>query len=212
VVPDGSGEPFLAHPSNTREAVLRATYEVLCEHGYDGVSMSRIAARADVSKSVLYHHYDGKDDLLQELFDATLAAFLAGSLPPDDGENDGFPRALSVALSDPFPGDTEESSSLVTAAFLGAYVALRARASHDSQYRATVTRVETHLRREFAPNDGRDGHDGHDGSDPRMPGVEWHLTLVQGLFFRRATADDADLDAVRAAFERHVENDSRHET
>jgi AcrR family transcriptional regulator len=206
VAPDDS---FLARPSNTREAVLRATYEVLCERGYDGVSMSRIAARADVSKSVLYHHYDGKDDLLQELFDATLAAFLAGSLHPDDGENDGFPRALSVALSDPFPGETEESSSLVTAAFLGAYVALRTRASHDPQYRATVTRGETHLRREFAPDDGRDGHD---GSDARMPGVEWHLTLAQGLFFRRATADDADLDAVRAAFERHVENDSRHET
>lgn len=58
---------------------------MLREHGDDGTSTSRLADRAGVSKSVLYHHYD-RDDLLRDLLDATLTVFVAESL--DDGRDD----------------------------------------------------------------------------------------------------------------------------
>jgi AcrR family transcriptional regulator len=201
-------DSFLDRPANTREAILRATHEVLCEHGDDGTSMSRIADRAGVSKSVLYHHYDDRDDLLRELLEATLTVFVAESID-EDGRDDPLLRFVEAALSEPFPGDVEGSDSAVTTAFARTYVELRARAARDPQYCEHFTRLEGRLRERFV-----------EGSRPATPARggtaadtgEHLLTLAQGLFFQRVTADGVELDALRPAFERAVgscpENDT----
>lgn len=51
---------------DTREAIVRATYRALCANGYADTTISAIAAEFEKSKSLLYYHYDGKDDLLEE--------------------------------------------------------------------------------------------------------------------------------------------------
>jgi AcrR family transcriptional regulator len=221
-VPDDDPASFLGQPSNTREAVLRATHEVLCERGYGGVSMSRIADRAGVSTSVLYHHYDDKDGLMRELFDATLAAFVAETMRAEASDGDRLTHPVEVALSAPFPGDVAGSASVATAAFVGTYVELRARASHDARYRERVTEAEALLGRELATaHDGRERRgNGTDvstngnrgvtgaGTDPDVDTertVEWLVTVVQGLVFQRVTTDGVDLDAVRAELDRHLD-------
>jgi AcrR family transcriptional regulator len=64
-------------PDNTHTEILRATFRVLCERGYTGVTISRIAARTDVAKSVVYYHYEDKDDIIQTLLDQVLAELLS---------------------------------------------------------------------------------------------------------------------------------------
>lgn len=45
-------------------AILRAALDAFAKDGYDGASVRNIAAAANVSVSVLYHHFGNKQDLL----------------------------------------------------------------------------------------------------------------------------------------------------
>lgn len=47
----------------TRERILRAAYDEFARFGYDGARVDRIVDRAEISKNLLYHHFDGKEDL-----------------------------------------------------------------------------------------------------------------------------------------------------
>ncbi|MBW8814304.1 MAG: TetR/AcrR family transcriptional regulator [Caulobacterales bacterium] len=47
-----------------RQAVLAAARELLSEHGYEGVTMRRLASQCGVSTKFLYDTYQNKDDLL----------------------------------------------------------------------------------------------------------------------------------------------------
>ena len=46
-----------------QEQILRGAAAVFAEDGYEGASMSRIAARAGVSKGTLYNYFDGKAEM-----------------------------------------------------------------------------------------------------------------------------------------------------
>ncbi|TKX70207.1 TetR/AcrR family transcriptional regulator [Halorubrum sp. SP9] len=69
-------DPF-AEPSDTRQAILGAAFRALCEHGYADVTIQRIGDEFDKSPSLVYHHYDGKDDLLIDLMGYLLDEFEA---------------------------------------------------------------------------------------------------------------------------------------
>ncbi|WP_096393262.1 TetR/AcrR family transcriptional regulator [Halorubrum trapanicum] len=69
-------DPF-AEPSDTRQAILGAAFRALCEHGYANVTIQRIGDEFDKSPSLVYHHYDGKDDLLIDLLGFLLDEFEA---------------------------------------------------------------------------------------------------------------------------------------
>ncbi|WP_209426191.1 TetR family transcriptional regulator [Pararhodobacter sp. SW119] len=74
-----------------QRAILGSAAQVLAEQGMDKASMAQIAARAQVSKALLYHYYPGKAALifdiirshLEELEDAVARADRC-DLPPRD--------------------------------------------------------------------------------------------------------------------------------
>lgn len=45
---------------------MDATLEELLDHGYAGLAIERVAARAGVSKATIYRHWDGKADLVSD--------------------------------------------------------------------------------------------------------------------------------------------------
>jgi TetR/AcrR family transcriptional regulator, repressor for uid operon len=47
-----------------RERILRATFKVLCRHGYSKFSLSDVATQAGISRPTLYKSFSSKDDLL----------------------------------------------------------------------------------------------------------------------------------------------------
>jgi AcrR family transcriptional regulator len=51
-----------------REQVIDATIAVLARHGVAQASLSRIAAEAGISKSIISYHFDGKDALIEQVF------------------------------------------------------------------------------------------------------------------------------------------------
>lgn len=54
---------------------MEATSEALRKHSYSELSIQDIADKFEKSKSLLYHHYDGKDEILLEFMDYMLENF-----------------------------------------------------------------------------------------------------------------------------------------
>jgi len=50
--------------TSTETRIMEATFRVLVEVGYSGLSIRRIADEFDGSQSAIYYHYDDKEDLL----------------------------------------------------------------------------------------------------------------------------------------------------
>ena len=51
-----------------RTAILDATLRLISEHGFHGTAMSKVAKEAGVSAGIIYHYFDSKDDLMDELY------------------------------------------------------------------------------------------------------------------------------------------------
>ncbi|MGY1680169.1 TetR family transcriptional regulator [Geodermatophilus sp. SYSU D01176] len=74
-----------------REQLLDVGREVFAQRGYDGTSIEELAARAEVSKPVVYEHFGGKEGLytvvvdreMQRLLDRFASALAAGGRPRD---------------------------------------------------------------------------------------------------------------------------------
>ena len=52
---------------NTKNKILKASIALFSKKGYDATSISEISKKAKVTKSLLYHHYKNKDDILKHI-------------------------------------------------------------------------------------------------------------------------------------------------
>jgi AcrR family transcriptional regulator len=56
----------------TRLALVSAARELFGERGYAATSLDDVAAQAGVTKGALYHHFGGKADLFQEVYEQVM--------------------------------------------------------------------------------------------------------------------------------------------
>jgi len=59
----------MGSPMNSKERILEAAGQVFREKGFAGASMQLIARKAGVSKSLLYHHFESKQELWRAMVD-----------------------------------------------------------------------------------------------------------------------------------------------
>jgi AcrR family transcriptional regulator len=88
--------------ARVREAVLRATLEVLAEDGFAGITLPAVARHAGVNKTTVYRWWSSPLDLVHE----ALAGFEALALPDIDtgsweGDVEAFVRARLRLIQDP---------------------------------------------------------------------------------------------------------------
>jgi len=60
----------------TRERIVQAARELVVERGYADVSTADVLKRAGVSRGGLYHHFDGKDQLMAAVLEALERDFI----------------------------------------------------------------------------------------------------------------------------------------
>lgn len=58
-----------------RRKILDAARELFAEHGYDAVTMRKIAEKIEYSPTAIYLHFKDKDELIQELCDTDFYTF-----------------------------------------------------------------------------------------------------------------------------------------
>ncbi|MFB7669094.1 TetR/AcrR family transcriptional regulator [Kitasatospora sp. NPDC056138] len=85
----------------SRRRIMRATVELVDQHGYAGTTLGDIAARAGLARGLLSYYFDGKRLLMQaathRLMHLELAAALA-QLPPGAGPEARLARAIDAVL------------------------------------------------------------------------------------------------------------------
>jgi len=196
--------PFAGEPSDSREAIMRATYCALDQYGYAGLSIQRIADEADLSKSTFYHHYDNKQDLLTSFVDFILTEFKRiFSLTAGDDPVENLLTYVGLILDPETVGDVAEMSP--TADVLGTYVELRAQAIQNESIRQKFTEIDQAFEEQLAAII-RDGIERGDFRDVDPEGTAtFVLTLIAGHTFRRSTREDDPTEAVRAEFEAYVQ-------
>ncbi|WP_281194092.1 TetR/AcrR family transcriptional regulator [Halorubrum sp. F4] len=197
-------DPF-TEPANTREAILGAAFRALCEHGYADLTIKRIGEAFEKSPSLVYHHYDGKDELLVDLLEYLLDGFetaVSGNafdLPPRARLD-----AYVAAMTDPGGVDDEYAPD---GRFLVAMVELRAQAATDEAYREHFDRSDRVFRRflersvrEAAAEPVVDAGTPPERDDDVDPAAvaETLQTLATGAMLRWATTTDREwTEAVR---------------
>lgn len=55
-------------PSDKRGAILDAALSLIAERGFHNTPVSKIADVSGVSAGIIYHYFDSKDELIQELY------------------------------------------------------------------------------------------------------------------------------------------------
>ena len=203
-------DPF-AEPADTREAILGAAFRALCEHGYADLTIQRIGEEFDKSPSLVYHHYDGKDELLVDLLEFLLDGF-ESALSAD--AFDLPPRARLDAYITAMTDPTEtQPGAAPDGRFLTAVVELRAQAPTDDAYRAHFDRsdrvfqtfLEKSVREAAAAIDADARATAGDTVSPTEVAATLQA-LASGAMLRWATTNDHDwIPSVRRGADRYLE-------
>ena len=123
--------------SETREAIMEATYRALCDHGYASLTMQNIADEFGKSKGLLHYHFDSKEELLVAFIDYLLAGFeddIASIEGPPDERLAAFIERFVVAN-----GDERRALHL-------ALLELRAQAPFNDRFRDQLARSDAIVR------------------------------------------------------------------
>ena len=188
---------FVESPSGTREEIMRATYLALCEHGYAGLTIARIGEEFPKSKSLIYHHHDGKDALLLDFLEFMLDRYEA-TMPlerPEDPEAH-LEAVLDYMFLTPLPDEHRD--------FLTAMVELRSQAAHDEDYRAHFTRHDRFFveRLSLLVEAGIESGDFADVDSEVV--ASFVLNAMNGSLGWRLTTDDDPAEDVRAELEAYL--------
>ena len=187
---------FVSDPTDTREAIMQATYLALCKHGYANLTIQRIADEFSKSKSLLYHHYDGKDDLLLDFLGYMLEQF--EERLPDEPER---AEDQIEAIVDRAFGASMDDERLD---FIRAMVELRAQAAHDENYRDHFTRSDEFFREQLMRiiRSGVEQGVFRDVDPERI--ATFFQTLMTGVMTQRVTTNEDTIAAVREEFEAYL--------
>ncbi|OIB58339.1 TetR/AcrR family transcriptional regulator [Natrialba sp. SSL1] len=181
--------------SDVREEIMRATYEALCEHGYSELTAQSIADRTDKSKSLLFYHYDSKEELVAEFVEYLVdwfdeRAVETASLSPVD-------RLATIV--DWFlygsSNDHDERQSFHTA-----MLELRTQAPYHEPYRENLRKSDDYLRNLFEEilQDGIEAGQFVDHDTEEMATLL--MATLDGARIRQLTLDrDSYVDQVRSA-------------
>ncbi|ADB58913.1 transcriptional regulator, TetR family [Haloterrigena turkmenica DSM 5511] len=181
-------DPFESASDETRGEMMRATYEALRTHGYSDLTIQRIGDEFPKSKSLIYQHYDGKDDLLVAFLEFLLERFKA-DVPSDDDFEDARDHLLTL-VEQPLAESNDEHVD-----FVGAMTALRGQAPYDEAYWEQFADTDAFFR-EHVADIVRDGIE---------QGVFREVDPEQTAAFISATIDGAQSQHVTTGSEEAVD-------
>ncbi|UPM45048.1 TetR/AcrR family transcriptional regulator [Halocatena salina] len=191
--------PFQSSPENTHSQIMQASYEALRKHGYSNLTIQRIGDEFPKSKSLIYQHYDGKDELLVALLE-----FLLEQLKdhvPTDGFDDAHEH-LQALIDHALPASFESEHT----DFMGAVAALRGQAPHDDAYREQFAKI-SEFHREHMTDIIRDGIDQgvFRAVDPEQSAA-FLMTALHGARNQRVTTgNDEPIAALRRELFEYVQ-------
>ncbi|AAV44486.1 TetR family transcriptional regulator [Haloarcula quadrata] len=188
---------FFQNPEGTQEEILEATFYALRQHGYADLTISKIGDEFEKSQSLIYHHYDNKDELLVDLLDYMLEQ-VESQVPLPNQSPEEY---IEIIVDEMF--GTNGNNNLE---FTQAIIELRAQAAHDDNYGRLFRRSDDFIRKQIA-RAIRAGVDAgaFDVENPSQTAALFHTVLI-GIQTEQITSDEEPIDYTRAEFQRYIEN------
>lgn len=192
-----SPDPF-HDMDETQTALMRATYDALCEHGYADITIQRIGDEFPKSKSLIYQHYDSKDELLVAFLETMIEHFET-EIPVEDSTDalDQLQTLLDHLLAPQLETERYEFTSAMTE--------LRAQAPHNEAYRDHFSKSDRIIHEHIA-DIIRLGID--QGTfravDPDRTAELLHTTIDGAMLRRTTTNETADISAIRHEIEEYI--------
>jgi len=185
---------FFADPEGTREELLAATYRALTQHGYAELSLQTIGTEFSKSTSLIYHHYESKDQLVVDCLDAMLDQLEANIAAAPEDPHASIRRFLGMITAD--PQSTEYQ-------FMRALTEIRGHAPHDAAFRAAFTRADRVLQKRLRVAIEAGVEQDIFTVEAVSETVSHLYTLLTGVMIRRTTTEDAlALEPLHAEIER----------
>src|SRR3954469_17851570 len=97
------GTAMATRPSKvTRSKIIKAAARIFAEDGYDGASVRRIVARADVNQAAINYHFGSKEALYRAVLQKALQVLMkddaAAQATPDDSREAALRRFVRQQL------------------------------------------------------------------------------------------------------------------
>jgi AcrR family transcriptional regulator len=185
---------------DTQTAIMEATYRALCEHGYANLTIDRINGEFEKSKSLLYYHYDDKDEILLSLLDHLLEQFaVEDTVDPNDDPDIQLRTFIETLLPWTLSGEDGE--------FQTAVFELRSQALSDEAYRKQFTRADDLFRETIIGLIEAGIEDGTFREVDTDRAAEHVLSTINGAMLRRLTAEnESAVRTTRKGLEEYVDS------
>ncbi|MFB6129328.1 MAG: TetR/AcrR family transcriptional regulator [Salinigranum sp.] len=122
--------------SEAEEAIMRATYRALCEHGFADLTMQAIATEYGKTTAAIHYHYETKDDLVAAFLEYLLDKFVEHVHAVETTE----PNERLEQLLDRLLTEREDHRDLMVA-----MLELRAQAPYNEQWREQLRRNDAYV-------------------------------------------------------------------
>ncbi|RNJ27280.1 TetR/AcrR family transcriptional regulator [Halosegnis longus] len=183
---------------DSREQIMRAAFEALATHGYADLTVARIADEFTKSKSLLYYHYDGKDDILRSLLDYATDQFLATL----DAESTDDPAANLREFVDQLLPESPSEDALTGRRVI---LELRGEAVGNPDFRATFTAMDDRLRDRVTAEIEAGVERGRFAvADPETAATDLTM-LLNGALLESATTDHDITEQARATLHARID-------
>ncbi|RQG97780.1 TetR/AcrR family transcriptional regulator [Natrarchaeobius chitinivorans] len=193
-----SDDPF-EDPADTREEILAATYRALRTHGYADLTINAIGDEFEKSTSLVYRHYDGKDELVLECLSFMLERFERRMTDEDIAD----PRRRLEAFLE---WGLDEEMPPARRKMVATLIELRSRAVHDGDYTDHFTKSDAVFEAHVADivRSGIDQGEFRECDPDRVAATL--VTMLTGVMFRRSTHESGDwLEDVRTEIEAYLD-------
>lgn len=160
---------------DAREEIMDATFQAFLKHGYADLSIQKIADEFDKGKSLIYYHFDDKEDLMLSFLD-NMTEKVVGDLKK--GETDTENR-IDIILDKVVGIDSEEQWE-----FRKAFQEFRVQAQHNKKFRKKFEKTEKLFLEETTDIMRENG-----AKDPEIE-AEIFLSLIEGAVSRKIVVND----------------------
>lgn len=189
--------------NTAEEEIMEATYRALLEHGYAGLSISRIATELDKSKAAIYYHYDTKDDLLAAFLEFAVDRF-EETIDTETGDEPSADLEHVIEKILPLQPDAEQRQ------LQAVLVGLRSQAVTNELFREQFTEIDERLAATIRGIVERGINEGtfRDVDPSRI--AEHLLATVNGAMYGRATTDrQSAAAAARVSLASYIDSELR---
>jgi len=178
--------------SAPQREIMNATYRTLLEYGYAGLSISRIGSEYKKSKSLIYHHYESKEDLLVAFLEFVIDRFEATITAGDRDDPGEHLKCIinRLLLHQPAADQWQIQKVLVT---------LRSQAVTSDSFREQFTRVDDRIVSVFSDIIER-GITVEEFTDVDSSAVAEHiLATINGAIYSDETTNRKQIQTVRTS-------------